>query len=104
MDAKGMIMWAVFIAVCAAIYIVSRNMNKQTEEYGTETTGVISRIEDTMDPDDISLIYYVQYRTSDGEEVEGILFNPTADLEVGQQVRIKYHPVYKANARLINAK
>ncbi len=104
MDTKGMIMWAVFIAVCAAIYVVSHKMKKEIKENGTETTGVISRIEDIGDPDDISLIYYVQYRTSDGEEVEGILLNPTPDLEEGQQVRIKYHPVYKANARLIDSK
>ena len=31
----------------------------------------------------------------------GILSNPRADLEEGQPVRIKYHPKYKGNARLV---
>ena len=102
MDTKGIIMWAVFIAVCAAIIIVSRKMKREIKENGIETTGVISRIEDTGNPDEIDLLYYVQYRTLEGEEVEGLLSNPTSDLQEGQEVRIKYHPVYKANARLID--
>ena len=101
MGTKGIIMWIVFIVVCGAIYIVSKKMKKETEENGIETTGVISRIEDTGGPEDISLSYYVRYLTEDGEEIEGVLSNPTSDLEVGQQVRLKYHPKYKTNARLI---
>lgn len=84
-----------------AIYFVSNRMKKQIEENGIETTGVISRIEDVGAPDEITLHYYARYRTEDGEEVEGILSNPRSDLEVGQQVRIKYHPKHKANARLV---
>jgi hypothetical protein len=62
---------------------------------------VISRIEDDGGPDDITFIYYVRYRTEDGEEIEGIISNPAGDLIVGQQVRLKYHPKYRMNARLI---
>ena len=100
MDTKGIVMWALFIAVCAAIYIVSKRIKSQIEENVIETTGVISRIEDTGDPEEISICYYARYRTEDGEEVEGLLSNPDNSLEVGQQVRLKYHPKYKANARL----
>ena len=80
MDTKGIIMWVVFIAICAAIYIFSRIMKKQIEDNGIETTGVISRIEDDSGPDDISFIYYARYRTEDGEEIEGIISNPAEDL------------------------
>lgn len=101
MPARDYIIWAVFAAVCLAIFLISKKMNKQIEEDGIETTGVISRIEDTSGDRDISLCYYARYRTDDGEEVEGVITNPTADLMEGQQVRLKYHPKYKENARIM---
>ena len=101
MDAKGIIVWAVFIAMCAAIWLISRKMKKQIDENGIETTGVISRIEDEGGTEDITFNYYAKYRTEDGEEIEGIISNPTAGLEEGQCVRLKYHPKHKMNARLI---
>ena len=101
MDTKWILLWAGFLVICALIYLTSKRMKKQIEENGIETTGVISRIVDTGDTTEISLCYYVRYRTKDGEEVEGVLSNPTSDLTEGQQVRIKYHPKNKTNARLI---
>ena len=101
MDAKGIIVWAVFIAMCAAIWLISRKMKKQIDENGIETTGVISRIEDEGGTEDITFNYYAKFRTEDGEEIEGIISNPTAGLEEGQCVRLKYHPEHKMNARLI---
>ena len=70
-------------------------------EYRIETDAVISRIEEVGAADEIDLRYYARYRTQDGEEIEGVLSNPRSDLEVGQQVRLKYHPKHKANARLV---
>ena len=66
-----------------------------------ESIGVISRIVDEGGSEDIDLQYYARYQTEDGEEVEGLLSNPSPDLEEGQQVRLKYHPKYRTNARLI---
>ncbi len=100
MDTKGILLWAGLLAVCAAICLVSRRMKKQIEENGIEADGVISRIED-VGGDDVTLHYYARYRTEDGTEVEGLLSNPRSDLEAGQQVRLKYHPKHKTNARLI---
>lgn len=100
METKGIVMWVLFIAVCAVIYIVSKRIKNQIEENGIETTGVISRIEDMGDPEEINICYYARYRTEDGEEIEGLLSNPNDGLEEGQQVRLRYHPKYKANARL----
>ena len=101
MGTKGIIMWAVFIAVCATIYFYSRKIRKEIEEGGIETTGVISKIIDSGTPDVVSFDYYAVYTTAEGEKTEGILTNPAGDLKVGQQVRLKYHPKYKMNARLI---
>ena len=101
MDTKGIILWVGFAVLCAVIYLFSCRMKKQIEENGIETTGVISRIEDVGGPDEIDLRYYARYRTEDGEEIEGVLSNPGSNLEVGQQVCVKYHPKVKTNARLI---
>ncbi len=101
-DTKGILLWALLLVICAIIFFISRRMKKQIEENGIETSGVISRIEDVGGADDIILHCYARYRTVDGEEVEGLLSNPGSDLEVGQQVRIKYHPKYKTNARLVS--
>ncbi len=101
MDTKGILLWAGLFVVCAAIYWASRRMKKQIEEHGIETDGVISRIEDVGASDEIDLRCYARYRTQDGEEIEGLLSNPRSDLEVGQRVRLRYHPKHKANARLV---
>ncbi len=101
MDTKGILLWAGLFVVCAAIYWASRRMKKQIEEHGIETDGLISRIEDVGGADDVTLHYYARYRAEDGAEVEGLLSNPRSDLEVGQQVRLKYHPTHRTNARLI---
>ena len=101
MDTKGIILWVGFAVICAVIYLLSRRMKKQIEENGIETDAVISRIEEVGAADEIDLRYYARYRTQDGEEIEGVLSNPRSDLEVGQQVRLKYHPKHKTNARVV---
>ena len=102
MQPKEIALWVGFLVICAVIWFVSRRMKKQIEEDGIETTGVISRIVDMGAQDEINLHYYARYRTKDGEEVEGLLSNPSSDLAEGQEVRIKYHPKHKTNARLAN--
>ncbi len=100
METKGVVIWIGFLLLCAVILFLTRRIKKQIEESGIETTGVISRITDAG-AEDIDLRYYARYRTEDGEEIEGLLANPSSDLEVGQRVRLKYHPKLKQNARLI---
>ena len=101
MGTREILLWIGFIAVCAAIYLISRRIKKQTEENGIETDAVISRITDEGGTDAIDLHYYARYRTEDGEEIEGIISNPSGDLEEGMNVRIKYHSKHKTNARLV---
>ena len=101
MDTKGIILWVGLAIIFAVVFLISQRMKKQIEENGIETTGVISRITDEGGPDEIDLRYYARYRTEDGEEIEGLLSNPSRDLAEGQQVRLKYHPKYNNNARLI---
>ena len=100
-DTKGILLWAGLLIICGIIFFLSRRMKKQIEETGIETNGVISRITDEGGSDEINLQYYARYRTENGEEVEGLLSNPRSNLEVGQQVRLKYHPKHKTNARLV---
>ena len=102
METKGILLWAGLILICAVIFFFSQRIKKQIEEHGIETEGVISRIEDEGEPGEIDYHYYAKYRTEDGEEVEGTLSNPAPDLAAGQRVRLKYHPKYKSNARLID--
>ncbi|MBR1986313.1 MAG: hypothetical protein IKK28_03435 [Mogibacterium sp.] len=98
---KGIIMWMVFLAVIAAGMLISHRIKSGINENGIETDAVVSRIVDDGTPEEIDIDVYVRYRTENGEEVEGILSNPRANMEEGQTVRIKYHPKYKQNARLV---
>ena len=98
---KGIIMWAVFAAVIAVIMLVSRKIKNEIKENGLETDAVVSRISDDGSPDEIDINVYVRYRTETDEEIEGVLSNPRTDLQIGQRVRIKYHPKYTGNARLV---
>ncbi len=98
---KGVLLWAAFIAVMAAGFLISRKIKKGTEEEGIETQAVVSRIADDGTAGEIDINVYVRYLSEDGEEIEGVLSNPRPGLEPGQSVRIKYHPKYKNNARLV---
>ena len=98
---KGIIMWMVFLAVIAAGMLIIHRIKSEINENGIETDAVVSRIIDDGTPEEIDIDVYVRYRTENGEEVEGILSNPRANMEEGQMVRIKYHPKYKQNARLV---
>lgn len=98
---KGLIMWAVFLIVIVAGMLVSRKLKKSINENGIETDAVVSRVSEDMSQDLSDFTVYVKFRIENGEEVEGVISNPRADLEEGQRVRIKYHPKYKNNARLV---
>lgn len=98
---KGIIMWKVFLAVIAGGILVSHRIRSGINEKGIEADAIVSRITDDGTQEDIDINVYVRYRTENGEEIEGVLSNPRANLEEGQTVRIKYHPKYKNNARLV---
>lgn len=98
---KGIIMWAVFLAVIAAGTLISRRIKKEIEENGIETDATVSRTVDDGTQTDIDINVYMSFIAEDGSEVEAVLSNPRNDLEEGQRVRIKYHPKYKTNARLV---
>ncbi len=100
-DTKGILLWIGFIVIVAAIYIFSRRIKKQIDSDGIETTGVISDIRDEGGPDEIDIRYYARYRTKYGEEIEGLILNPSQELEIGQRVRLKYHPKLNLNVKVI---
>ena len=98
---KGIIMWAVLLAVIAAGMLISRRIKNEIKDNGIETDAVVSRIVDDGTQTDIDINVYVSFITEDGSEIEAVILNPRTDLEAGQRVRIKYHPKYKTNARLV---
>jgi hypothetical protein len=100
MDLKGILLWGGLAIICGAIWFFSRRIKKEIEENGILVPGVISRIVESADPEDPDEDCYVRYQTREGEEIEGLLSNPAAGLEVGQKVWIKYHPKLKQNCRL----
>ena len=101
MDLKGILFWAGFLVVCLIIIFISHQTKKQIVKDGIVVTGVISRITDEGSPEEIDIHVYARYTTEEGEEVEGIISNPSPGLTVGQKVQLKYHPKRKSNARLI---
>ncbi len=98
---KGIIMWGLFFAVFAAGMLISRWMKNSIIQNGIETYAVVSRIVDDGTQSDIDMNVYVTFIAEDGKEIEAVLSNPRTDLKEGQLVRIKYHPKYRNNARLI---
>ena len=98
---KGMLMWMIFIAVFAIGMLVSFLMKKGIKENGIETNAVVSRIVDNGTPTEIDINVYVRFTDEYGEETEAVISNPRSDLREGLQVRIKYHPRFKTNARLV---
>ena len=98
---KGIIMWAVLLAVIAAGMLISRRIKNEIKDNGIETDAVVSRIVDDGTQTDIDINVYVSFIREDGSEIEAVISNPRTDLEEGQRVRIKYHPKYKTNARLV---
>lgn len=100
-DVKGILIWVGLIAIIGIIVFVYQRMKKEIEKNGIETTGVISRITDVGGSDEINLQYYARYCMEDGKEIEGILQNPSKDLQEGQEIRLKYHPRFKNNARIV---
>ncbi|MBR0281533.1 MAG: DUF3592 domain-containing protein [Oscillibacter sp.] len=101
---KGIIIWAVFLAVCAAIVIFGRRIRKQIDENGIEASGAVSRVDESYDSDTGAVTFniYARYRTEDGDEIEGLLLNAPSNLQPGERVRVKYHPKLRTNAKLLN--
>lgn len=103
-NVKGIIIWAVFLAVIAAFLIIGRRIRRQIDENGIEVRGTVSRVEESYDSDTggVSYSVYARYRTEEGDEIEGLLLNAPSDLQPGERVRLKYHPKLRTNAKLLN--
>ena len=101
MDTTKIVLTACVLVLILAVLFITRKIKREIEEGGIETWGVISRIIDEGTGPDININYYAKYVTADGKEVEGVISNPNSGLTEGQRVRLKYHPKYTRNARLI---
>lgn len=64
---------------------------------GIEAKAVVSRIKEQESTDsdgftDTTYIYFVKFRTQDGQDVEARLSNPSGTIKIGDELRIKYLP------------
>ena len=100
---KGIIIWAVFLSVCAALLIWGRRLRKQIDENGIEADATVSRIDVSFDSETHAreVSFYARYRTQDGKEIEGLLLDPPDNLQEGQRIRVKYHPKLTMNAKVL---
>ena len=101
MELKGIIIWAVFLAVVIAGILYSRRLRKRIDEQGIEAIGEISRVSVDSSEDGFTQNLYVRYRDQDGREQEAMLLNVDYDIIVGTRVRIRYHEKNKRAAVLV---
>ena len=64
---------------------------------GIEANAVVSRIKEQESTDsdgftDTTYIYFVKFRTQDGQDIEARLSNPSGTIKIGDELRIKYLP------------
>lgn len=98
----GILLWVGLILICIFVFGSRILAQKRIQEGGIETIATVSKIEETRDLDTYSTdyIYYVEYIDQDNQKQVSVLLN-TEDLNVGDQVRIKYDPKKNKFAKLI---
>lgn len=83
---------AVFAGGLAYYFITVRKIKRD----GLDAEAVVSRYTVSTDSDgDDTYTWYAEYRTLEGETVEGTVANPKKGIEVGRRMRIKYLPEKK---------
>lgn len=99
----------ILVAIIAAGIIYTAKRNNEIMRDGVETDATVSRVKEVENTDSdgfttFSYVYYVTYRTTDGQTVEAKLGSGRSvdnriigkawdqDLEQGMQIRIKYLP------------
>lgn len=105
----ALIGFVVILLVLAAVIIRNKRINGEIDRNGIEAGAVVSRVKETVRSDSdgmisVNRIYYVTYRTMNGQTVEAQLGSGKSvdfrivkktwdhDLQEGTQVRIKYLP------------
>lgn len=93
------IIFGVLLAAFAAGAIWAFLFSKKVKKEGVETEAVVSRIEehewvgDAVDPDRITVCYYITYTNQEGQAVEALLSNPKGlSFDIGSRMKIKYLP------------
>jgi len=89
---------AVFVAVIAAVFVVTIVRNRKIRKSGIKTDAVVSRIEehDHFDSDggfSTTYSYYVAYEDQDGNTREAVLSKVMqSGYHVGDELQIQYLP------------
>lgn len=86
---------AILVAVVIIRVVLTLRKTRRIDREGIETDAVVSRVEDTSDPDSATSSYstYVEYRDENGEMRESYMaLTVRPEYAVGQKVRIKFVP------------
>ena len=100
MDMSAKIFITVFAVIFTAFLVYAFRYIRKVKKNGLDAEAVVTRYEteETTDSDGFSetrTTYFVEYRTAEGETVEGTLANPKRGLAVGRRMKIKYLPEQK---------
>ena len=100
----GLIIGIIVVAVFAIQAANAIKKAGKIDHDGIETDGVVSRIDETFDPGNLSSSYttYVKYTDKDGTEVESpAAVGSDVNFAIGDRVRVKYMPGDRKMVRIV---
>ena len=97
MDIWTYVMFGVVVVGIVGGIIFTIMRTNAIKKNSIEANAVVSRIKEQESTDsdgftDTTYIYFVKFRTQDGQDVEARLSNPSGTIKIGDELRIKYLP------------
>ena len=97
MDIWTYVMFGVVVVGIVGGIIFTIMRTNAIKKNGIEANAVVSRIKEQESTDsdgftDTTYIYFVKFRTQDGQDIEARLSNPSGTIKIGDELRIKYLP------------
>ena len=91
------VMFGVVVVGIVGGIIFTMMRTNAIKKNGIEANAVVSRIKEQESTDsdgftDTTYIYFVKFRTQDGQDIEARLSNPSGTIKIGDELRIKYLP------------
>ena len=100
----GLIIGIIVVAVFAIQAANAIKKAKKIDRDGIETDGIVSRIAEVYDPENLSSSFttYIKYKDRDGNEIESpAVLSRDVEYAVGDRVRVKYMPGDRKMARIV---
>ena len=97
MDIWTYVMFGVVVVGIVGGIIFTIMRTNAIKKNGIEANAVVSRIKEQESTDsdgftDTTYIYFVKFRTQDGQDIEARLSNPSGTIKIGDELRTKYLP------------